>query len=449
MDVRQELLARTKRSREAHEQAQRVLASEVVGTVEMPQLIYVREAHGSRVVDLDENEYIDLTMGMGPHVLGHSPEVVVEALRDAAPRGLQFGIHHAGQEPLARLICQAAPALEQVIFGSSGTEATLYAVRAARALTGKVKIGIFDGSYHGVHDYVLATAHHQSPRTRPTAFPRGAGIPKASSDQIVMLPYREPAALEQIRAQRDELAAVLLEPVQSSNPQRETGEWIRELRQVCSESGVLFVMDEVITGFRLAYGGGQEVFDVRPDLVTYGKIIGGGTPIGAVAGPAEQMRVFTQSRSAQREAGFDPIRPVFAGTTFGGNPLSMAAGTAQLQTLSDQREEVYPYLEAQSDRMAREINDFCESLGIPARMMNAWSMFHLHFGTEPIRSSRDIRGEHREAEHEFYLHLLYHGVIIPGLHLAFLSYAHTSEDVDQVIEAFKQSFLDIRARGLV
>ncbi|MFQ5699287.1 MAG: aspartate aminotransferase family protein [Myxococcota bacterium] len=449
MDVLEELLARTKRSREAQEQAQRVLASEVVGTVDMPQVLYVREAHGSRVVDLDGNEYIDLTMGMGPHVLGHSPEVVVDAVCQAAPRGLQYGIHHPGQERLARRITEAAPALEQVVFGSSGTEATLYAVRAARALTGKVKVAIFDGSYHGVHDYVLATAHHQSPRTRPTPFPRGAGIPEASSDQIVMLPYREPAAFEQIREQRDELAAVLLEPVQSSNPQRDTGEWMRELRQVCRECGVLFVMDEVITGFRLAYGGGQEVFDVRPDLATYGKIIGGGAPIGAVAGPAELMRVFTQSRVAQREAGFEPIRPVFAGTTFGGNPLSMAAGAAQLEYLGDHRDQVYPYLEAQSERMAGAINGFCERQGIPARLLHAWSMFHLHFGSEPIRSSRDIRGEHREAEREFYLHLLYHGVIIPGLHLAFLSYAHTPADVDRVIEAFEQSFEDIRAKGLV
>ena len=448
-DVRKELLARTPKSREACAAAAEVMASEVVSTIEMPHVFYVAEASGAHLTDLDGNRYIDLTMGMGPHVLGHAPPIVVSALKDAVPRGLQYGIHHPHQAPLARLICEAAPAVEQVMFANSGTEATMYAVRAARAHTGKVKVGIFDGSYHGVHDTVLAIAHRNSPREAPLPFPRGAGIPQATAAQVVMLPYRERAAFDRIREAKEELAVVLIEPVQSSNPQRETREWLQELRQVCRECGVLFVMDEVITGFRLAYGGGQQVFDIEPDFATYGKIIGGGMPIGAVGGSAQLMRVFTASRSAQQERGFEPIRPVFAGTTFGGNPLSMAAGTAQLRYLREHKDEVYPYLEAQSDRLAERVNGFCQSEGIPARLLHAWSMFHLHFGEAEIRSSRDLSGDLREAEQEFYLHLLYHGVVIPGLHLAFLSTAHTPEDVDRVIEAFQQSFRDVREMGLL
>jgi glutamate-1-semialdehyde 2,1-aminomutase len=449
VDVRQELIARTKKSRDAYESSAQVLAAEVASTIDMPHPFYVAEAHGAKIVDLDGNEYIDMTMGMGPHVLGHAPDCVVEAVCDAAPRGLQYGIHNPHQETLARLILDPSPALDQVVFGNSGTEATLYAVKAARALTGKRRVGLFDGSYHGVHDYVLATPNRNSPRSAPTAFGRGAGIPEDVTGQIAMLPYRDEAAFDQIRAQRDELALVMIEPVQSSNPQRETKAWLQELRQVCAESDVLFAVDEVITGFRLAWGGGQEVFDLQPDLATYGKIIGGGTPVGALAGRAELMRCFTQSREAQQQAGFEPVRPVFAGTTFGGNPLTMAAGTAHLRYLRDHREQIYPELERQSDRLAAAINSHCESQGIPARMLNAWSMFHLVFGATEIHGSRDIQYEHLEAEREFYLHLLYHGVIIPGLHIAFLSAAHGDAEVDAIIEAFERSFADIRERGLI
>lgn len=449
LDVRRELTARTPRSREIYERSAEVLASEVVGTIDMPHPFYVAEAKGARIRDVDGNEYLDLTMGMGPHVLGHAPDVVVAAVREAAGRGLQVGLHNPHQERLARLMVGAAPALEQVVFANSGTEATLYAVRAARAYTGKLKIALFDGSYHGVHDTVLAVPHRQSPREAPVPHARGAGIPQETLDQVVMLPYRSRAAFDRIREERDALAAVLLEPVQSSNPRLDTTEWIRELREVCRECGVLFVADEVITGFRLSWGGGQEVFDVRPDLAAYGKIVGGGLPVGAVAGPAEVMRVFTADRRGQAQAGFEPLRPIFSGTTFSGNPLTMVAGAAQLEHLHERAEELYPYLEKQGDRLADGVNRFCEAEGIPARMMNARSMLHLHFGEAPIESSRDIDTSYREAEIEFYLHLLYHGVIVPGVHIGFVSAAHTPEDVDRVVLAFEQSFRDVRERGLL
>jgi glutamate-1-semialdehyde-2,1-aminomutase len=449
MDVREELIARSKRSREIYDRSAEVLASEIVGTVNMPHPFYVAEARGSRVVDVDGNEYIDLTMGFGPHILGHAPDVVVEAVRRAAPRGLQVGLHNPWQEPLARRIVEAVPALEQVVFANSGTEATLYAVRAARALTGKTKVGIFDGSYHGVHDYVLAVPHRSSTREAPVPYPRGGGIPGATTEQICMLPYRSRAAFDRIRAEQRDLAVVLIEPAQSSNPRLEAAEWLRELREVCRECGVIFVMDEVITGFRLAYGGGQERFDIEPDLATYGKIIGGGLPVGAVAGPRETMRVFIQDRGMARDAGLENVRPVFSGTTFAGNPMTMVAGEAQLGYLAEHRDEVYPYLDAQSDRLADEVNRFCESQGFPARMLHASSLLHLFFGTRAIETAHDVEPDLAAVEREFYLHLLYHGVIVPGLHLTFLSTAHTPEDVDRVIEAMKQSFRDLRERGLV
>lgn len=449
VDVKEELLKRTVKSKEIFERSAEVLAAEVVSTVAMPQPIYVAEAKGSKIIDVDGNKYIDLTMGFGPHVMGHAPDFVIDAVREALPYGFQVGIHNPRQEPLARLMADAAPGMEQVVFFNSGTEATLFGIRAARAYTGKPKIGTFDGSYHGVHDVVLATVNKKSPREAPVPFARGSGIPEETTNQIIMLPYRQEAAFDLIRQHKDELAVVLLEPVQSSNPRLDTKAWMQQLREVCRECGVLFLMDEVITGFRLTYGGGQQFFEVQPDLATYGKIMGGGMPVGALTGPREIMRVFMADREAQRRAGFDVIRPIFSGGTFSGNPMTMVAGEAIVRYLKTHQAEVYPYLEREGNRLASEVNQFCQTEGIPAQLMNAESMFHLHFTKKPIESSRDVDESFGKVENEFYIHLLYHGVIIPGIHLAFVSTAHTKEDVDKVIEAFKQSFMDIRERGLL
>lgn len=441
-DVRAQLEKRTPRSREVYERSHEVLAQEVAGTIVMPYPFYVRRAKGSRVTDVDGNEYIDLTMGFGPHVLGHAPDVVIEAVKEAAERGVHWGLHSPYQEPLARLLVEASPCAEKVVFCNSGTEATMYAIRAARAYTGKTKIGLFEGSYHGAHDYVLVEASRKSPRDRPAVFPRGAGIPGETLDQIIMLPYRNEAAYDIIREQKDELALVLIEPVQSSNPRLDCGEFLKGLREVCRECGVLFLMDEVITGFRLAYGGGQELFDVIPDLATYGKAMGGGMPIGAIAGPTQIMEVFA------RQIGDDGGPRIFTAGTFSGNPMSMEAGRAAVSYMRD-HPEIYKYLAEQGSRLAEEVNRFCLAEEIPAQMMGAFSMFHLRFQRGAIDSARDIDESLKEAEDAFYMHLLTHGVVVPGIHLAFISTAHSPEEIDQVIDAFKQSFLEVRERGLL
>ena len=229
-------------------------------------------------------------------------------------------------------------------------------------------------------------------------------------------------------------------------------EWMRELREVCREAGVLFVLDEVITGFRLAYGGGQERFGLDADLTTYGKVIGGGMAVGAVAGPRELMAFLGRGGYPR---GVDPAAEgaqkvrITAGTTFAGNPMTMVAGEAQVGYLSEHRGEIYPHLDEQSDRLADEVNAFLSVEEIPARVMHASSMFHLRFGEGAVESSRDLDDSFHAVEREFYEHLLYHGVVVPGIHLFFLSAAHSAEDVDTVIDAFKQSFTEIKERGLV
>ncbi len=433
-----ELIARTPKSRECAERAKKRVPLQVVGTVELPYTIYIESASGCRMTDVDGNEYIDVTMGFGPHILGHRPKVVLDAVKKQLDAGWHFGIPSPLQERLAKLVMEAASGNEAAIFCNSGTEATMYAVRAARAYTGKDKIAVFDGSYHGAHDYVLVQVDARSPRSEPTTRVRGDGVPKAVSELEMMLPYRDPAAFDLIKRHRDELAMVMIEPVQGSNPRLDSRSFIRTLAEVCKANGVLFGMDEVITGFRIAYGGCQEYYGVTPDLTAYGKILGGGMPIGAVAGRKELMSLFSTEQVMQMFAGRETRNAVFAGGTFCGNPLSMSAGIATLSYLG-QHQQVYSYLQEQGDRLAKEVNDFCREREMPVQITNAASMFRIPFQKGPIDGARDYRGDYAEAEHAFYLHLLNNGVIVPGFHLGFLSEAHRPKDVDALIAAIKKS----------
>ncbi len=441
-DIKSVLERRLPKSKEVYQRSHKVLAQEVVSTAEMPYPVYLSRAKGSRVLDVDGNEYIDLTMGFGPHVLGHGPDVVVDAMKEAIENGTQVGLFNPYQEPLARLVVEASPSADKVVFCNSGTESTLYAIRAARAFTGKNKIGVFDGGYHGAHDYVVVEVDGGSPRQRPLFHSFGAGIPQETLDQVIMLPYREDEAFDIIRQQKDELAIILIEPVQSSNPRLNCGDFLKGLRDVCRECDVLFLMDEVITGFRLAYGGGQELFDVVPDMSTYAKAIGGGLPIGAIAGRADIMDVFGEGS----DSGSGPPR-IFAGGTFSGNPLSMVAGHAQIKYLKE-HPEVYRYLAEQGTRLADEVNNFCISQEMSAQMTSALSIFRMRFQREPINSVRDIDESPKESESAFYMHLLNNGVALP-IHAGYISTAHTPAEIDQIIEVINKSLMQVREQGLL
>jgi glutamate-1-semialdehyde 2,1-aminomutase len=436
---REYLIAHTPRSRAAAQSAAETLPVEIAGTVEMPYTVYIESAQGARVTDIDGNSYIDLTMGFGPHILGHSPAVVRDALARQLGRCWHTGIHNAMQERLARLIVEASPCADSVMFCNSGTEATMYAIRAARGFTGKPRIAVFEGCYHGAHDYAVVGGDRRSPRSEPGAWVRGKGIPPGVADTVMVLPYRDQHAYELIERHRDELALVMIEPVQSSNPRLDNREFLAGLAEACRKNGVLLMFDEVISGFRIAYGGCQELYGLAPDLATYGKIVGGGIPVGAVAGRRDVMKMFTMQGSSNC---------VFSGGTFSGNPLTMAGGIAAVEYLRDHQQEVYPYLKAQSDRLAAAINLYCRDRGWPVQMLNAASQFFVVFTPGRIESSRDITAEFGAAAHAWDLHLLRHGVIVPGIHQAFISTAHTPADVDQVIAAIKRALDDTAADNL-
>ena len=429
-DPYKEFLRRTPRSRELYEQARKSIALEVVGTVDMPYPVYIAEGSGSKVVDVDGNEYVDLTMGFGSHVLGHAHPEIVAAVREAVSRGTQFGIHTPYQEPLADLFREAVPCADLVMFCNTGTEATMYGIRVARAHTAKSGIAVFEGSYHGAHDAVLVQAEDGSPRDRPVPVPMGRGIPDATVGDVLILPYRHEAAFDLIRQNRNRLAVVLIEPVQGANPTLECGDFLRELAAVCRDTDVLLLFDEVITGFRLAYGGAQEEFGVTPDLAAYGKALGGGLPIGAVAGRADIMQRFEWQKHQEDQD------KVFAGGTFGGNPLTMVAGAAAIGHLRS-HPELYGRLAGHGRRFADEIGGFCRRRSIPVQVLAAHSMIHLRFQAGPIVTARDVDRSLAQAEREFYIRLMLEGVLIPGDHLALTSTAHSDEDIATVIDAMK------------
>ncbi len=437
-EAQAELEAKTRASQKISEDRAELLNSGLAANLEMPHPILISRGEGAYVYDADDNQYIDTSVGFGLHMLGHVHPAIETAIKDRVGDGWMFGIHSTAQMTLANLLQEGSPCAERVVFCNTGSEATMYAFRAARGFSGKEKVALFDGFYHGAHDYGMWMTDPRSDRDAPEHLPMGHGIPQSLHDLTLLLPYRNEAAFDLIRRHKDDLALVFIEGVQSSNPQPEVGSFLAELIAVCRECDVLVGIDEVITGFRVAYGGAQERFGVVPDIATYGKVVGGGLPVGAITGRADVMNVFT---------GLAAERGIFSGGTFSGNPLTMAAGAAALEHLKA-NPEIYTTLERQTDHLSTSVNRFCEERQIPVQMKHVGSMFHLFFERDEINSMRDVKGLHREAEKAFYFHILNRGVLVPGTQRAFLSAAHTDEDVDRLIEVFNGSLADVQAENL-
>ncbi len=406
----------------------------------MPVPLYVESGNGAHMRDIDGNTYLDLAMGFGSLILGHRPPEVLAAMRAQLEKGWHLILPGEAQCELAELLVEASPCAETVVFQNSGTEATMCAMRVARAFTGKTRIGVFGGGYHGTHDYALVQEDPKSTPGSLQAKTAGAGVPDIVRDTTMLaLPYRDPAALELIRKHRDELAAIIIQPVQNTTPHLDNKVYLQSLRKVCDECGVLLIFDEVVTGFRIAYGGGQELYGVTPDLVAYGKIIGGGTAVGALCGRREIMDLFARPGS----------RGVFAGGTFNGNPLTMAAGVATLRALRERRRDLYPALMRRGERLAEAVRTHAEKNEMAVTLMHAASIQCFHFKAGPIASYRDAQPANRAAEEAFYALVLDRGILLPSFHVYFLSAAHNDAMVENVAAAFIEALDDCRADGLL
>jgi glutamate-1-semialdehyde 2,1-aminomutase len=450
-DVQNELRQRRAQSEKTYQRACRVIPSGTVSRARIlsPFPFYTARARGSRLYDLDGNEYIDCGMGFGPHLLGHAHPIVVKAIQEAVEDGTGYGTPHAREVRLAELLVEAIPCASQVTFCNSGSEATLNAIRIARAYTGKPGLAKFEGGYHGWYDAVLGSVGFEPEPAGPVEDPRfvshSIGVPPENLAHTHVLPFNHDSAFEKIWKLRDRLAVVMVEGIQGAGgaiPARR--EWLLELRRVCSEASVLLLVDEIITGFRLARGGAQEFYGVQADLATYSKVVGAGLPLGVIAGTAEVMGVLGTTGDPAR----DRRERVYYGGTFNGSVPAMAVGIAVLSYL-EEHPEIYPELNRKGATLREGLAAIAAEEGYPVRVVGEGSLFITRFVTKEIRSVRDLAGENAAAYRALFLHLIRHGVFIPNTHFGLLSAAHSDEDVTEILEAHCRSFRELREGGLI
>jgi glutamate-1-semialdehyde 2,1-aminomutase len=396
-----------------------------------PYPIYMLGGQGAEMVDIDHNRYIDLLMGAGVHILGHSPEQVLRAVHKQLDIGVHYYLPAEQEVKLAEKVCQLMPSVDMVRFLNSGSESTLMAIRAARAYRKRPKIVKFEGNFHGQHDTVLvSTLAVEGDPGSPRPHLDSAGIPENVKDNVIILPFNDPeTAIRQIRANADELGGVIVEPVSAFGLGVVPADvdFLKALRQVTTETGVVLIFDEVVTNFRIALGGAAEYFGIQPDLVCLGKILGGGFAIGGFGGRAEIMdKVVTPKVGL-----WDLSEQIFQSGCFSGNPVSMTAGLAVLEEL--EKGTAHPYINKLTENLCHGMNSLGERLGIPLLATHLASIFQFHFTTSELRNKRDAMKANKQAAGLFHLGLRAHG-IMASAHPLFMSTAHNQSHVDKVLD---------------
>jgi glutamate-1-semialdehyde 2,1-aminomutase len=383
---------------------------------------FVNRAAGSKVWDVDGNELVDYVLTWGPAILGHAHPKIIAAVKAAAELGTSFGIPNPHEVTMAKLICELVPSVQKVRMTSSGTEACMSAIRLARGFTKRDKIIKFDGCYHGHVDSLLVRAGSGA---LTFGHPDSAGIPAAFTSHTIVAPYNDVEAVKAIfAANKNEIAGIIVEPVPGNAglylPKPGYLEFLREITQA---NGAFLIFDEVMTGFRLARGGAQERFGISPDLSTFGKVIGGGLPVGAFGGRAEIMDCLA------------PLGPVYQAGTLSGNPVAMAAGLANLDELLATK--AHEKLEQLGAQLAAGMRDAAKSANVPVQLNQCGSMFCGYFTSAPVHNVTDAMHSDRERFKKFF-----HGMLDAGVYLApsqfesgFLSTAHTAADIDKTVSA--------------
>ena len=390
-------------------------------SVGMDPLFYER-AKGSRVWDADGNEYIDFVASWGPMILGHAPDVVLDAVREQLARGTSFGAPTEVEIQLAEAICAAVPSIEMVRMVSSGTEATMSAIRLARGYTGREKFVKFDGNYHGHSDALLVAA---GSGLVTLGIPSTPGVTKGAAADTIVLPYNDLASVEAaFEAQGEQIAAIIVEPVAGNMGVVPPAEgFLQGLRDICTRYGALLIFDEVITGFRVAFGGAQERYGVMPDLTTLGKIIGGGFPVGAFGGRPEIMEHLA------------PVGPVYQAGTLSGNPVAMVAGLALLGELS--KPGVYEELERKGARLEaglRAIQTAAASDDTKLFLTRVGSMACMFFTSENVRDWASASTSDTAAYARYFRGMLEGGIVLAPsqFEATFVGLAHSDADIDRM-----------------
>lgn len=394
--------------------------------------LHINKAWDCFLEDSEGNKYIDVALGAGTHILGHAHFVVVEEFRRQSKQGTLYILPNRYAYEVAGLVSGVVRHFNSFVFCNSGTEATVRAVRIGRAYTGKKKVAMFGGGWHGGNDMLLFEEDYSSNENNPLPIFKSAGIPREIKDMILMLPYNNDAAFDLIKKHKDELAMVMIEPSQGSNPRGDLAQFLHCLREITLKYNILLCFDEIISGFRIGLGGCQQYYGIEADIATYGKTMGGGVSIGMVAGKEEIMEVIEKGREK---------KSVFMGGTFSANPLAMAIAKAVLQYLIENHKEVYPYLNQNGKYIEDSLNNYCVKNNIPLRIIGIGSMLRIIFTNRFIRSRRERdRYEIGEGLQELFCRylLIRKGIYVDSNRL-FLSMAHKKEQVDKIIQSIIES----------
>jgi glutamate-1-semialdehyde 2,1-aminomutase len=390
--------------------------------------LYIVRGHGSHIYDADGNDYIDYIGSWGPLILGHAAPVVIDAIIAAARNGTSFGASTPAEADLAELVISAFPHMQKVRFVSSGTEATMSAIRLARAYTKRKYIVKFEGCYHGHSDGLLVKA---GSGVATLGIPGSAGVPEEFTQFTLALPFNHTNAIEQAFDKfKHQIACVIVEPVVGNmGCVPPAPGYLEALRAITARDNSLLIFDEVMTGFRLAFGGAQELYGIKPDLTTMGKIIGGGLPVGAYGGPSEIMDLIA------------PLGPVYQAGTLSGNPLAMAAGYATLNYLREHK-DVYAKLDKLAAELVAGVAAAAKDAGVTISHNRVGSMFTWFFTKGPVTDWASAEKCDTNAFGNFFRAMIENGIYLPPsqFEAAFLSATHTEQDVQQTIAAAKQAF---------
>lgn len=423
-----EALPRSERSRLLYQEALRLIPGGVNSPVRAfkPYPIFVLSARGSRISDVDGNEYIDYVMGYGANLFGHSPEWLVERISRAAERGILYGMPTEAEVELARKIKSAVPSVDMVRLVNTGTEATMSAVRLARGYTGRDYIVKFRGCFHGSHDSVLV-----SPGSGAAGIPSHAGVLRDTASKTLVAEYNDPEGLEKImRIYGDRVAGIIVEPVAANMgviPPEEG--FLRACREACDKYGCVLIFDEVVTGFRIARGGAQERFGIRADIVALGKALGSGAPIAAYAGREDIMSLAA------------PQGPVYQAGTYSGNPLSVAAALATLEEIERLGDSLYTKLRKYASAVEEEALRASESMRLSLWVNRFESMLQIFMIKGPVRSYREAVSCDLGAYSRLHRELLKRGVFAPPsqLEVWFVSHAHSDRDLGETLSSVREA----------